>query len=44
MYEYFCNGFIDFMFKDKGLLNYTNLFAPNEYEINDKIIRKNFQR
>ena len=31
-------GFIDFMMKSKRLLEYTNLFFPNEYEMNDKII------
>ena len=43
MYGYFCTGFIDFMFKGKGLLNYINLLSPNEFENNDKIILKNFQ-
>ena len=38
---YFCIGFIDFMFK--SLLDYTNLFSPNNYEKNDKIILKYFQ-
>ena len=38
MYGYFCIGFIDFMLNDKTLLDYTNLFPPNEYEKNDKII------
>ena len=40
---YFCIGFIDFMLKDKSLLEYTNLFSPNDYEKNDKIILKYFQ-
>ena len=35
---YFCIEFIDFMLKSKSLLDYTNLFSPNEYEKNDKII------
>ena len=39
-YGYFCIGFIDFMLKEKSLLDYTNLFSPNEYEKNDKIILK----
>ena len=39
----FCIGFIDFMFKGKGLLDYTNLFSLNEYEKNDKIILRYFQ-
>ena len=39
----FCIGFIDFMLKGKSLLEYTNLFSPNEYKKNDKIILKYFQ-
>ena len=35
---YFCIGLIDSMLKCKSLLDYTNLFSPNEYEKNDKII------
>ena len=31
------------MLKGKSLLDYTNLFSPNEYEKNDKIILKYFQ-
>ena len=27
-----------FMLKDKNLLDYRNLFSPNKYEKNDKII------
>ena len=30
MCEYFCIGFIDFMLKDKSLIDYTNLFFLNE--------------
>ena len=39
----YCIGFIDFMLKDKCLLDYTNLFSPQKYEKNDKIILKPFQ-
>ena len=42
-YRYFCIGFIDFMLKGKSLLDYTNLFSPNKYVKNDKIILKYFQ-
>ena len=35
MCGYFYFGFIDFMFKGKSLLDYTNLFSPNGYEKND---------
>ena len=37
---YFCIGFIDLMLNSKGLLDYTNLFHPREYEKNEKIILK----
>ena len=43
MRGYFCIGFIDFMLNGKNLLDYTNLFSPNDYEKNDKIILKYFQ-
>ena len=43
MCGYFCIGFIDFMFTGKSLLDYTNLFCPNDYEKNDKIILMYFQ-
>ena len=43
MYRYFCIGVIDFMLKGKSLLDCTNLFSPNEYEKNDKIMLKQFQ-
>ena len=43
MCGYFCIGFIDFMLKGKSLLEYTNLFSPNEYKNEDKTILKHFQ-
>ena len=42
MCEYFCIAFIDFMLKGKSFLDHTNLFSPNYYEKNDKIIPKYF--
>ena len=36
-------GFIDFMLKGKSLLDNANLFSPNNYERNDKILLKYFQ-
>ena len=39
VYGYFSLGFIDFMLKGTSLLDYTNLFSPNEYEKNDKTIK-----
>ena len=40
MCGYFRIGFIDFMLKGKSLLEYTDLFSPNSYLKNDKIILK----
>ena len=40
MYGYICIECIDFMLKVKSSLEYTNLFSPNGYEKNDKIILK----
>ena len=34
MCGYFCIWFIGFMLKGKSLLDYTNLFSPNDYENN----------
>ena len=44
MHGYFCIRFIDFMLKGKSFLDYTNLFFPNDYDKNDKIILKYFQQ
>ena len=41
--RYYCIGFVDFMLKGKNLLDYTNLFSPDKYEKNNKIILKYFQ-
>ena len=43
MWEYFCINFIDFMLKSKSLLDYTNIFSPNDYEKNNKMILKYLQ-
>ena len=43
MYGYFCIGFNDIMLKGKSLLDYANLFSPNDYEKNGKIILNYFQ-
>ena len=32
MCGHFCIAFIDFMFKGKTLIEYTNLFSPNDFE------------
>ena len=43
MCGYFCIGFLEFMLKGKSLLEYKNLFPPDEYNENDEIILKYFQ-
>ena len=43
MCRYFCIGVIDFMLKGTNLLDYANLFSPNNYEKNDKLITKYFR-
>ena len=42
MCGYGCIRFTDFMLKGKSFLDYTNLFFPNKYEKNDKIIQNLF--
>ena len=42
MCRYFCTGFIDVVLKGKSFLDYTNLFSPNDYQKNDKTIKKFF--
>ena len=43
MCGYFCIGFIDFMLKGKTLIEYTNLFSPNNFKENDDIILNYFK-
>ena len=42
MYEYFCIGFINFMFKDKSLTDCANIFSPNNFKKNGDIILNYF--
>ena len=42
MYGIYCIAFIEYMLSEKTLLDYTNLFSPNDYKKND-IIYKYFQ-
>ena len=35
MCGYFCIKFIDYMFDDKTLIDYTNLFSPHDFKKND---------
>ena len=42
MCGYFCIVFIDFMHAGKKLIDYTNLFSPNNFNKNDDINLKYF--
>ena len=42
MCGYFCIGFVDFMLEGKTLIEYTNLFSPNNFKKNDDIILNYF--
>ena len=42
MCDYFCIGFINFMFNGNSLTDYTSLFSPNDFKKNDDIILKYF--
>ena len=43
MCGYFCIGFIDFMFANKKLTDFTNLFSPYDFDKNDQIILSYFK-
>ena len=43
MCGYFCIGFIDFMFVNKKLTGFTNLFSPYDVDKNDQIIQAYFK-
>ena len=43
MCDYFCIGFVDFMFAGKTLIDYTNLFSPYDFNKNDSIILSYFK-
>ena len=40
---FYCIAFIEYTLAGKTLLDYTNLFSPNDYKKNDKIIYKYFK-
>ena len=42
MWGYFCIEFINYMHKDKKLLDYTNLFSPNDLKNNDRVKKKEY--
>ena len=40
MCGYFCIELINYMLKGKTLLDYTNLFSPNDFKKNDQVIKR----
>ena len=43
MCGYYCIEFINYMLKGKTLLDYTNLFSPNDFKKNVQIIKRIFK-
>ena len=43
MYRFYCIPFIEYMFAGKTSLDCPNLFSPNDYKKNDKIIYSYFK-
>ena len=43
MCGFYCIAFIEYMLAGKTLLDYTNLFSPNDYQNNGKIMYKYFK-
>ena len=43
MCGFYCIAFIEYMLAGKTFLDYTNLFSPNDYKKNDKIIYQYFK-
>ena len=39
MCRYFCIEFINYMLKGKTLLDYTNLFSPNDFKKNHRVLK-----
>ena len=44
MCGYFCIEFINYMLNSKTLLDYTNLFSPNDFKKNDRAIKRIFKK
>ena len=44
MCGYFCIEVINYMLKGKTLLDYTNLFFPNDFKKNDQVIKRIFKK
>ena len=44
MCGYYCIEFINHMLKGKTLLDYTNLFSPNDFKKKDQVIKRIFKK
>ena len=44
MCGYFCIEFINYKLEGKTLLDYTNLYSPNDFKKNDQIIKRIFKK
>ena len=44
MCDHFCIGFIDFVFANKTLIDFTSLLSPYDFEKNDEIILSYFEK
>ena len=44
MCGYYCIEFVNYMLKGKALLDYTNLFSPNDFKKNDQIVNRIFKK
>ena len=43
MFGYFCIGFIDFLFAEQNLIDFTSLLPPYDFKKNDDIILSYFK-
>ena len=43
MCGYFCIEFVNYMLKGEKLLDYTNIFSPNEFKENDRVFKRMFK-
>ena len=44
MCAFYCIEFINYMLEGKTFLDYTNLFFPNDFKMNDHIIKRIFKK
>ena len=44
MCGYFCIEFINYMLKGNTLLDYADLFSPNDFKKNDRVIKRIFKK